>query len=106
MKTFEQFDVIDEKEKLFLELVHLDKLYVEILLYKYPYDMFYSYNNIWLFCIDKKNKQIWVNYDLIWKHFEETFHNIEIYISDFFDIMLSKHMGFNNYNYLKMELDI
>ncbi|MCK9447240.1 hypothetical protein M0Q50_10355 [bacterium] len=104
MKTFVEYNT-KEMEELFLQLAHLDELYVELLLYKYRYDMFYSYNGTWYFCIDKRNKEIWVNYDLIWKNFEEPFHNIEKHISCFFDSMLSKHMVFNDYKYLKMQLD-
>ena len=35
MKTFEEFDNIDEKEKLFLELAHLDELEIKFDFIKY-----------------------------------------------------------------------
>ena len=51
MKTFEQYNINDEKEmeELFLEIAHLDELEIRFDFIKYNLDLFYFYNDEWLF---------------------------------------------------------
>ncbi|MCK9445426.1 hypothetical protein M0Q50_00865 [bacterium] len=64
MKTFEQFDIIDEKEKLFIELAHLDELDIKFDFIFSRLELFYFYKKECYFNILKKdfatiNKSIW-----------------------------------------------
>lgn len=51
MKTFEKYNKIDkkEREKLFLEIAHLDELEIRFELIKHRYSIFYNYKNKYLF---------------------------------------------------------
>ncbi|MCK9446880.1 hypothetical protein M0Q50_08535 [bacterium] len=97
MKTFEHFEVIDEKEKLFLELAHLDELEIKFDFIEYPKNIYYFYKDTWLFNQDKKFNYFWINYDKIWivfsSKFDINYKEIGYYMSD----ILEKHFKLNGY---------
>jgi len=74
MKTFEQYNINDEKEmeELFLEIAHLDELEIRFDFIKYNLDLFYFYNDEWLFSQDKKFKNFYLNHKNIWLKFGYT----------------------------------
>lgn len=97
MKTFEQFQNIDEKEKLFLELSHLDEIEIRFDFINYKTLLYYFYKEINLFEQDKIRLYFWINNEEIWSHFESIFNNdneIKIFLSH----MINKHFGLNDYN--------
>ena len=97
MKTFEQFQNIDEKEKLFLELSHLDEIEIRFDLFKYKNDLFYFYKENYLFDQDKKYKYFYISYDNIWSVFELKFNLNYQEISDFMKGMVDKHFKLKGY---------
>ncbi|MCK9445713.1 hypothetical protein M0Q50_02345 [bacterium] len=94
MKTFEQYNINDEKEmeELFLEIAHLDELEAKFYFIEYPDDVFYYYKNDWIFCYDKDGHYFWISVNL-WGIFrnEHYFKSDEIKLKSFMYSMIEKH---------------
>ncbi|MCK9446764.1 hypothetical protein M0Q50_07895 [bacterium] len=81
MKTFEQFNTIDEKEKLFLELAHLDELEIRFDFVDNDYEnyIYYFYKEKCFFAKDKSNRHFYIDYDYI------LFKLMKKYMMDLYD---------------------
>lgn len=97
MKTFEQFDNIDEKEKLFLEVAHLDELVIKFDFIEYEYDLYYFYKDNCLFDQNKKTMYFYIRYIKIWSVFEKKFGINFQEIKDFMLGMINKYFKLKNY---------
>ncbi|MCK9445933.1 hypothetical protein M0Q50_03475 [bacterium] len=103
MKTFEQFENINELEKSFLELAHLDELEIKFDFMRYESDIFYFHNYKCLFKLVKKNVFIYINSDEIWSVFENKFGLDYIKTTKFMGDMIHKHFKLNSYKISKYE---
>ncbi|MCK9445735.1 hypothetical protein M0Q50_02455 [bacterium] len=95
MKTFDAFN-IDEKEKLFLKLSHLDELEIKIDLINYSEHLFYFYKDNCLFYYNKKYKRFYISYFDIWK---DIFYINGAYRSNIYSCMdsyINKYFGLND----------
>ena len=97
MKTFEQYNNIDEKEKLFLELTYLDDLEIKFDFIEYKEYIFYFYKDDYLFYQDKKNMKFYINYYKIWSVFESKFNINYEEIREFMKGMIDKHFNLKDY---------
>lgn len=97
MKTFEQFENIDEKEKLFLQLAHLDNLDIKFDFIEYKYELFYIYKDNCLFYQEKKSKCFYINFDKIWEVFENKFSLNYKKIQKIMNGMVKKHFKLKGY---------
>ncbi|MCK9445687.1 hypothetical protein M0Q50_02215 [bacterium] len=100
MKSFEQFDNIDNKEKHFLALAHLDELEIKFEFIKYKDMLFYFYDYGFLFDISKKSKIFNTSYLEICSVLEREY-NMNIYdIRNFMTTMVDKYFKLKNYKIL------
>lgn len=76
MKTFEEFEDIDESEKIFLQLAHIDELEIKFNFISSRTVLLYLYKDNFLFEITKKSKKIWINYEDVWYPFEQKYNTI------------------------------
>lgn len=97
MKKFEDFENVDEKEKLFLELAHLDELDIKFDFIRYPIEIFYYYENHCLFNKIKTQNKFYINHNKIWIIFKNRYNLKYIDIKNFMKIMLDKHFNSKGY---------
>lgn len=79
---------LDEKEKLFLELISQLTLKND--------NVWYNSDGEWVILENVENKYIWFSYDRFWSKFESKF-DFNIEIRDFLRGMVSKHLNLNGY---------
>lgn len=97
MKTFEQFENIDEKEKLFLELAHLDDLEIRFDFLELGEYMFYYYKEKCLFGQEKKNKKFYVSRYEIYRFFEKAFNFSHKEFDDYILNIIYKYFKLDDY---------
>ena len=90
MKTFEQFESMDEIK--FLELAHLDELEVKFDFIFNKIYIFYFYKENCLFYQNKKGKYFWINYERICSYFEHKKNIISNIVNKYFNLT-----GYTNY---------
>ncbi|MCK9447241.1 hypothetical protein M0Q50_10360 [bacterium] len=102
MRTFENF-TFDEKEKLFLEIAHLDDLVIGFnFIDTYNRNSLrYSYYNKWYFCLDKGVKEFFIDMNL-WNIFRNRYNMPYIDVQVFFENMIEKYFNIHGYEYQKM----
>jgi hypothetical protein len=93
MKTFENYNLKYEMEESFLHLAHLDNLEIKFDLIEYEDDMFYFYDNIYLFSYMKKPKEFYMNPKRIWS-IENRYDISGIEFEQFMKSMVEKYFNF------------
>lgn len=97
MKMFDAFN-IDDKEKLFLELAHLDELEIRFDFIEYKNSLYYFYKKNCLFDQNKKRKIFWINYSKIWRVIEKKFDINDKETKDIMSSMVEKHFKLKKYS--------
>lgn len=103
MITFENYNIDNEVENLFLELAHLDELEIGFDFINNKYQLLYKYNNVYLFSHDKPTKYLRIKYGEIWSSIEDIF-NLTIEETTYhMNKMTEKY--FNLYDYITINVN-
>lgn len=103
MKTFEQFEDIDETEEKFLQITHLDELVIKFDFIRYNYGFFYFYKDKCLFQQDNKNNYFFIRYKEIWLFLKKKFNFNDNENRYYMEEMIEKYFKLKDYtiDYMK-----
>ena len=93
-KSFGYEKGFDTPEDFFLDVIDDMKVKEQI---KYTDSVFWEKNGEILFEQDLNNMEIWVNYQTVWKIFEEIFHMNYIETQSFIKSMVEEHLNWNGF---------